>query len=114
MIKYILFAIFGMFAMIAQWLCMNEVNGLRAIYQWPSITAFLAFMNPLSAFMGSDVQGAKLAIAVVSRLEHFERRNAIRNTWKRLVRSADMAFYFVMPEHPCPIGKIKIFGDKSR
>ena len=102
MIKYIIFAIIGIFAIFAQWLCMTEINGIRAIFQWPSVAAFLAYMNPFF----DKAQTAKVAIAVVSRLENFEQRLAIRQTWKRLVNTEETGFYFVMPEHPCPIGKL--------
>ena len=66
MIKYIIFTIIGIFAMIAQWLCMTEVNGIRTIYQWPSFNAFVAYMNPFAAFLARD-NTAKLVVAVVSR-----------------------------------------------
>ena len=101
MIKLIVFTALASLAVLAQWLCMNEVHGLRAIYQWPSVRAFLAFMNPLAALMGTE-ESVKLVVAVVSRLENFERRSMIRSTWKKL-KSGDTSFFFVMPEHPCPI-----------
>ena len=86
--------------MIAQWLCMTEVDGIRAIYNWPSVTAFIAFMNPLKS--QEEIMTAQLVVAVVSRMEQFDRRNAIRNTWKKL-KTPDTSFFFVMPEQPCPI-----------
>ena len=101
MIKLIIFTAIASLAVLAQWLCMNEVNGIRAIYQWPSVRAFLAFMNPLASLMAAE-ESVKLVVAVVSRLEHFEQRAMIRNTWKKL-KSPETAFFFVMPEHPCPI-----------
>ena len=85
--------------MIAQWLCMTEVDGIRAIYQWPTVSAFISFMNPLST---SKDGTAHLVVAVVSRMEHFERRKIIRNTWKKL-KTSDTSFFFVMPEQPCHI-----------
>ena len=101
MIKLIIFTAIASLAVLAQWLCMNEVHGIRAIYQWPSVRAFLAFMNPLASLMAAE-ESVKLVVAVVSRLEHFEQRAMIRNTWKKL-KSPETAFFFVMPEHPCPI-----------
>ena len=86
--------------MIAQWLCMTEVDGIRAIFHWPSVTAFIAFMNPLKT--KEDIMTAQLVVAVVSRMEQFDRRNTIRNTWKKL-KTSDTSFFFVMPEQPCPI-----------
>merc|ERR1711935_828626 len=86
--------------MIAQWLCMTEVDGIRAIFQWPSVSAFIAYLNPLS--IQEKHSAAKLVVAVLSRLEHFERRKVIRSTWKKL-KNPDTSFFFVMPEQPCPI-----------
>ena len=48
------------------------------------------------------IESAKLVVAVVSRLEQFERRSAIRKTWKKL-KNPETGFFFVMPELPCPI-----------
>jgi hypothetical protein len=100
MLKEIVFIIFGICLMIAQWLCMTEVDGIRAIFQWPSVSAFIAYLNPLS--IKEEHSAAKLVVAVLSRLEHFERRRVIRSTWKKL-KNPDTSFFFVMPEQPCPI-----------
>ena len=66
MIKYIVFTFIGIITLIVQWLCMNEINGIRAIYNWPSFTAFLAFLNPLSN-LADKTKGVQLAVAVISR-----------------------------------------------
>ena len=62
---------------------------------------FSFFLNPFESLV-QPTESAKLVVAVMSRLDHFDERSAIRKTWKKL-KNAETSFYFVMPELPCPI-----------
>ena len=62
---------------------------------------FSFFLNPFESLV-QPTESAKLVVAVMSRLDHFDVRSAIRKTWKKL-KNAETSFYFVMPELPCPI-----------
>ena len=106
MIKVILFTIVGIFALIVQWLCMTDVNGVRSIKDY---RPFSFLFNPFES-LTQTTEPAKLVVAVISRLEQFDRRSAIRKTWKKLTKNSDStSFFFVMPELPCPIGIKYIF-----
>ena len=50
---------------------------------------------------GSEVH--PLVIAVASRLDRVEQRQAIRKTWKRLATESSTPFLFFSPERHCPI-----------
>ena len=46
MIKTFLFIIIGIFAIIIQWLCMNDANGIRSIKDY---RPFSFFFNPFES-----------------------------------------------------------------
>ena len=48
---------------------------------------------------------SKIVIGVLSKLENFEHRKAIRSTWKKLV-SEDVVFHFILGDTFCPHNKL--------
>jgi hypothetical protein len=107
MIKYLSFFIFALLTLVIHKLSIIEENGLNngGVIYWPFpslsfIWEIWTYFKPLS---DGRSDGVHLAVAISSHLENFEQRAAIRATWKKL-KSPNTAFYFVIPDQPCPIG----------
>lgn len=101
MLKYLVVVAVGLTATLVQWWWL-PVSSQSGFGSFP-LSSILSLLDPRAGgSLRSDPDGVHVTIAILSRLEHLERRNAIRATWKRLLRPADRLF-FVMAEQPCPI-----------
>ena len=58
-----------------------------------------------SQYPPTEKMRSKIVIGVLSKLENFERRKAIRSTWKKLV-SEDAVFHFILGDTFCPHNKL--------